>query len=131
MTIRIFAGGCRSTTETGRVEDRYCNECPQQTTCDLAPCARELARILANRWVKVRDGLPLKTSVVLYLKSSDGELSGTTHYGHYNWHQKTFNEQDSGKATPHDLVIAWLLIPEVSADIHEELRRKLAHACLD
>ena len=131
MTIRIFAGGCRSTIETGQVEDRYCNECSQQPTCDWAPYAQELTRILATQWVKVQDGLPLKTAPVLYLENADGERSDTLHYGYYNWRQQTFIEQGSGKTTYPDVVSEWLLIPKVLADMLGEIRRKPAHTYLD
>lgn len=131
MTIKIFAGGCRSITDTGQVEDRYCNECPEQNVCDLEPRAPELARIFSDEWVKMQDRLPSKTSSVLYLENSDEKPSGILHYGYYNWRQKRFIEQGSEEATPQDVVIAWMRIPEVPAGIHEELRRKQAHAYMD
>ena len=120
MTIRIFAGGCRSTTDTGKVEERYCNECPEQTACDLEPRARELARIIASQWVKTRDVLPLKAAGVLYLEYPSAESSGTVHYGYYDRRRRKFIAQENGEATPKGLVIAWMPVPEVPVEIHKE-----------
>jgi hypothetical protein len=122
MAIMIFAGGCRSTTATGKVEDKHCNECPNDTACDLAPSARELARIIASQWVKTRDRLPPKATPILYREYSAEEPSGTLHYGYYDRRRRTFIDQGSDEAAPKDLVIAWMPIPEVPAEIHREGR---------
>lgn len=127
MAIRIFAGGSRSATDTGQVEDWYGNEGPEQNECD-----QELARTFSDQWVKLRDRLPSETLAVLCLAAnSDGLPSGTVRYGHYSRRRKAFIEQGGGEAIPHDLVIAWMRIPKVPADIQEELRRKQAYAYLD
>jgi hypothetical protein len=120
MAIRIFAGGCRSTADTGKVEERYCNECPEQTACDLEPRARELARMIASHWVKTRDVLPPKGAGVLYLEYPSVEPSGTVHYGYYDQRRRKFIEQESGEATLKDLVIAWMLVPKVPVETYKE-----------
>jgi hypothetical protein len=131
MTIRILAGGCRFTTATGKVEDICCNDYLEQTVCDLEPCARERVWRLSEQWIKTRHRLPSRTAAVLYLDNSAEEPSATLRYGHYHPRWKTFIEHGSGGTTPHHRVIAWMLIPQVPADIHEQLRSNQAHACLD
>ena len=122
MAIRIFAGGCRSTTEIGKVEERYCNECPEQTACDLEPRAKELARIIASQWVKTCDVLPPKAAGVLYLEYPSAESSGTLHYGYYDQRRRKFVEQGSAEATSKNSVIAWMPVPEVPVEIYKESR---------
>ena len=122
MAIRILAGGCRSTTDTGKVEERYCNECPEQGACDLEPRARELARILASQWVKTCDILPPKAAGVLYLEYPSAESSGTVHYGYYDERRCKFIEQGSAEATPKNFVIAWMPVPAVLVEIYQEGR---------
>jgi hypothetical protein len=134
VAIEIFAGGCRLTTDTGKIEERYCNECPEQTACDLEPRARELARIIANQWVNARDALPSKAVGVLYLESSSAESSRTVHYGYYDQRQRQFIEQGSAKVIPENLVIAWMPVLEVPVEIYKKgraLKIKQGEFCID
>ena len=122
MPIMIFAGGCRRTTDTGQEEEKDCHECPEQNSCDLEPRARELARIISSQWVKTHDRPPPEAAPILYLEYPSAELSGTVHYGSYDGRRRKFIEQESGEATPKNLVIAWMPIPKVSTEIYEEGR---------
>jgi len=119
MAMMIFAGGCRSTTATGKVKDRYCNACPNDTGCELKPRARELARIIAGQWLKTRDGLPPQATPILYRAYSAEDPSGTIHCGQYDRRRRLFIEQGSGAPTPQDLVIAWMPIPKVPAELYQ------------
>jgi len=122
MSLMILAGGCRRTTDTGQVEEKYCKECPEQTACDLEPRARELARMVSSQWVKTRDRPPPQAVPLLYLEYPSAEPSGTVHCGAYDGRRRQFIEQQSGEAVPKDAVIAWLPIPTVPTEIYEEDR---------
>ena len=122
MTIMILAGGCRRTTDTGQEEEKYCHECPEQNSCDLEPRARELARIISSQWVKTHDRPPPQAALILYLEYPSAEPSGTVRCGSYDGRRRKFIEQESGEATPKNLVIAWMPVPEVPVEIYKEGR---------
>ena len=122
MPITILAGGCRRTTATGQVEEKSCQACPEQNTCDLEPRARELARMISNQWVKSHERPPPTETPILYLEYPSAEPSGTVHCGFYNRRRRKFIEQGSAEAIPKDRVIAWMPIPQVPLEIYEKGR---------
>lgn len=95
-------------------------------------------RIISSQWVKTRSGLPSKATAILYLEYSFEPPSSIVRYGHYDWQRRQFIEQGSGEETPKDLVIAWMSVPELPAEIREEHRPaelpgvyNEEHPCLD
>ena len=122
MPIMILASSYRRTTDIGQEEEKDYHECPEQNSCDLEPRARELARIISSQWVKTHDRPPPQAAPILYLEYPSAEPSGIVHYGSYDDRRRKFIEQESGEATPKNLVIAWMPIPKVPTEIYEESR---------
>lgn len=122
MAIQILADGCRSTTANGEVVDKYCDQCPQENGCDLAPRARRLARSTIGHWVDTRDRLPPTLAPLLYVTCATEAVSGSLHLGRYNRRRRSFIDQGSSEATPQGGVAAWLLIPEIPAAIQAATR---------
>lgn len=119
MGLTIMAGGCRTVDHNGKVEERQCNTCFSQTTCDLEPRARELSALFASQWVKREDVLPSQASPVLYLTYSPESPSGSLHLGHYDGARQCFIEQTSGVLIDQQQVFAWMAIPKVPAEIQD------------
>ena len=103
-------------------KNKDCPEGPEQNSCDLEPRARELARIISSQWVKTHDRPPPQAALILYLEYPSAEPSGTVHCGSYDGRRRKFIEQESGEATPKNLVIAWMPIPKVPTEIYDEGR---------
>jgi hypothetical protein len=116
----IFAGGCRYTTDDGKM--KRCTECFSQDTCKLEPHARELAESISRQWVSTEDLLPPEATPVLYLEYPSELPAGTVHIGYYQTDRGRYIEQLSGESLREKAVIAWMPLPEVPAAIYKNRR---------
>jgi hypothetical protein len=130
MGLTILAGGCRYMTDTGKIEEKYCDQCPVQGSCEIEPHAREIAAILSRQWVRTDFVLPPKARLVLYLEYPSNVPSGTVYCGYYDRRRHQYIEQGSGKTLPAERIIAWMGLPEVPKEIYPA-QRAANRACLD
>jgi len=122
MSLMIFAGGCRYTTEDGKTKTRQCKECFSRGACELEPQARVLAETLSSQWVSTTESLPPGGMAILYLEYPSELRTGTVHVGYYDGDDGSYIEQASGASLPEKAVVAWMSLPEVPAAIYKNRR---------
>ena len=122
MSLMIFAGGCRYTTEDGKTKTRQCKECFSRGACELEPQARVLAETLSSQWVSTTESLPPGGAAILYLEYPSELRTGTVHVGYYDGDDGSYIEQTSGASLPEKVVIAWMPLPEVPAGLYKNRR---------
>lgn len=122
MGITIIAGGCRSTSDDGLIQDNQCNTCASQTTCEFEPRARELAALFSSQWISVDEGLPPEGNFVLYLEYPSETPRGTLHLGYYDRNKKRFIGQADATSLVKKQVLAWMPVPEVPFEFYARYR---------
>lgn len=122
MGITILAGGCRQETDDGKVEEKRCNECFAQESCELAPRARELAQAIIHQWARTDQRKPPEAVPILYLEYPSAEPSGTVHLGHYNNAKRRFQAKAGRKWLPEEAVIAWMAVPQMPERVFDGQR---------
>jgi hypothetical protein len=118
----IFAGGCRSKTDIGHIEEKHCNECQAYELCELEPRARQMAKIVSEQWVRTSDMAPSRTTPLLYLEYPSFEPNGTLHLGHFDRQRRRFVEQGTGETLSEHAVIAWMPVPPAPVPVQREVR---------
>jgi hypothetical protein len=120
MPITIIAGGCRVTSDEGKIGTSHCDFCPQQGNCDMEPRARELEELVSDQWVNSSLELPPEKKPILFLEHSSKAPLDTIRYGQYEHHKKKYTESSSGRTLPEEAIIAWMPIPRVPGRIYRK-----------
>ena len=95
MSLMIFAGGCRYTTEDGKTKTRQCKECFSRGARELEPQARVLAETLSSQWISTTESLPPGGAAILYLEYPSELRAGTVHVGYFDGDDGSYIEQAS------------------------------------
>jgi len=122
MALTIIADGCLIDKDDA-IEQRSCNTCPQQGSCEQEPHARKLSRMLGNPWVSVRDKTPATAETILYLEYPAKHPAGAVRLGRYEPDKKAYTEHGTGKLAPQQRVIAWMPVPQIPEAVYHHRQR--------